>query len=293
MGNKSSKVIHTFKIDNEPTNAKRIKCLLSGSGSVGKTTIFQHIRLIYMENKSAELLSDGTTARIQSDCVQAVLQLIQMAQNSDDKCLINDDIKKCIDVFERFKHFDFRNDNGNLHVLGEAIDTIWKLDAIKQIFEHKIKHKYDYCDNIELFLNKIKLIMNARYVPNIEDCLKCRRTTSGITNIRYQTKSNQHFEFQMFDVGGMRNQRKKWIHIFDELECVIFVVALNQFCIPIIEDETVFGLHENMEVWKQIANSRWLNKCKMCLLFNKTDLFRQSLIYNSLTICFGNEYKGR
>ena len=33
----------------------------------------------------------------------------------------------------------------------------------------------------------------------------------------------------MFDVGGQRNERKKWIHCFDSVTAVIFVAAISEY----------------------------------------------------------------
>ena len=36
----------------------------------------------------------------------------------------------------------------------------------------------------------------------------------------------QGLHFKMFDVGGQRSERKKWIHCFEGVTAIIFCVAL-------------------------------------------------------------------
>lgn len=33
----------------------------------------------------------------------------------------------------------------------------------------------------------------------------------------------------MFDVSGQRSQRRKWIHIFDDVNAIIFVAAISEY----------------------------------------------------------------
>ena len=35
--------------------------------------------------------------------------------------------------------------------------------------------------------------------------------------------------FRMFDAGGQRSERKKWIHCFDEVQAIIFCVGKLDF----------------------------------------------------------------
>ena len=44
--------------------------------------------------------------------------------------------------------------------------------------------------------------------------------------------------FRVFDVGGQRSQRKKWIHCFDDARAVIFVVAMSEYDQVLLEDNT-------------------------------------------------------
>ena len=42
----------------------------------------------------------------------------------------------------------------------------------------------------------------------------------------------------MFDVGGQRSERKKWIHCFEGVTAIIFCVALSGYDQVLHEDET-------------------------------------------------------
>lgn len=48
---------------------------------------------------------------------------------------------------------------------------------------------------------------------------------------------------RMFDVGGQRSERKKWIHCFEGVTCIIFCAALSAYDMVLVEDdEVVSGL---------------------------------------------------
>uniref|UniRef100_A0A914LY92 Uncharacterized protein n=1 Tax=Meloidogyne incognita TaxID=6306 RepID=A0A914LY92_MELIC len=45
----------------------------------------------------------------------------------------------------------------------------------------------------------------------------------------------------IFDVGGQRSERRKWIHIFDDVNAIIFVVAISEYDQKIREDNATVG----------------------------------------------------
>jgi len=45
----------------------------------------------------------------------------------------------------------------------------------------------------------------------------------------------------MFDVGGQRSERKKWIHCFEGVTAIIFCVALSAYDLVLAEDEEMVG----------------------------------------------------
>lgn len=47
------------------------------------------------------------------------------------------------------------------------------------------------------------------------------------------------FLCRMFDVGGQRSERKKWIHCFEGVTCIIFIAALSAYDMVLVEDDEV------------------------------------------------------
>ena len=43
----------------------------------------------------------------------------------------------------------------------------------------------------------------------------------------------------MYDVGGQRSERKKWIQCFDDVRAILYVVALSGYDMTLQEDQTV------------------------------------------------------
>jgi len=93
------------------------------------------------------------------------------------------------------------------------------------------------------------------------------------------------------DVGGQRNERKKWIHCFQGVTAVIFCVALSEYDQKLFEDNSQNRMIESMLLFDEICNSRWFVDTDIILFLNKTDLFKEKLKKKDLSVCFP-DYKG-
>ncbi len=47
----------------------------------------------------------------------------------------------------------------------------------------------------------------------------------------------------MFDVGGQRSERKKWIHCFENVTSIIFCVALSEYDQVLLEETSQVSGH--------------------------------------------------
>jgi len=97
--------------------------------------------------------------------------------------------------------------------------------------------------------------------------------------------------YKMFDVGGQRSERKKWIHCFDSVTAVIFLAAISEYDQVLIEDETMNRLKEALTLFESICNSPYFLKTAVILFLNKKDLFEKKLSISPLSTFF-EDYEG-
>jgi hypothetical protein len=81
----------------------------------------------------------------------------------------------------------------------------------------------------------------------------------------------------MFDVGGQRNERKKWIHCFENVTAVLFVAAISEYDQVLFEDESTSRMVEALNLFEEICNSQWFRETAMILFLNKRDLFQEKI----------------
>ena len=82
----------------------------------------------------------------------------------------------------------------------------------------------------------------------------------------------------MFDVGGQRSERKKWIHCFEAVTCIIFCVALSEYDQVLLEVSTINRMEESLTLFGSIVNSAWFTRTSIVLFLNKIDIFRKKLL---------------
>ena len=132
------------------------------------------------------------------------------------------------------------------------------------------------------------MIFKEDYVPTHEDVLKTRIRTTGMIETKYEI--NDVF-FNIYDVGGARNERKKWIHSFENVAAVIYFVSLNHYNATLFEDESKNAMHESIQLFDELVNSKWFKRTDFILILNKRDLFEELLSNQvSLSNCFSHKY---
>jgi len=181
---------------------------------------------------------------------------------------------------------DLKGDEDLTPQLADAVNRLWNDKGIQSTYEKR--NLYQLNDSCKYLLSKVNDIASEDYIPSDVDILAVRVRTTGIVQNEFKIDGNL---FQIYDVGGQRNERKKWIHCFENVTAVIFVVAISEYDQLLYEDENVNRMTEALTLFDEICNSRWFKKTSMIMFFNKSDLFREKLETKSISTCFP-EYKG-
>jgi len=97
----------------------------------------------------------------------------------------------------------------------------------------------------------------------------------------------------MIDVGGQRNERKKWIHCFEGVRAVIYVVDINAYDCMLFEDDKVNRMEEALNLFESTCNSKFFKDTAIILFLNKSDLFQEKIKKSSFNGYFSRLYWGK
>ncbi|XP_074873482.1 guanine nucleotide-binding protein G(t) subunit alpha-3 [Carettochelys insculpta] len=170
--------------------------------------------------------------------------------------------------------------------LAEIIKQLWKDPGTQACFERAAEYQLN--DSAIYYLNDLDRLTAPGYIPNEQDVLRSRVKTSGIIETQFSFKD---LNFRMFDVGGQRSERKKWIHCFEGVTCIIFCAALSAYDMVLVEDEQVNRMHESLHLFNSICNHKCFATTSIVLFLNKKDLFQEKITKVHLSVCFP-EYDG-
>ncbi|KFP24885.1 Guanine nucleotide-binding protein G(t) subunit alpha-3, partial [Colius striatus] len=166
------------------------------------------------------------------------------------------------------------------------IKQLWRDGGTQACFARAAE--YQLSDSAAYYLNDLDRLAMPDYVPSEQDILHSRVKTSGIIETQFSFKD---LNFRMFDVGGQRSERKKWIHCFEGVTCIIFCAALSAYDMVLVEDKEVNRMHESLQLFNSICNHKCFAATSIVLFLNKKDLFQEKITKVHLNICFP-EYNG-
>ncbi|KAJ6233814.1 guanine nucleotide-binding protein g(o) subunit alpha [Anaeramoeba flamelloides] len=264
--------------DSRSTEKKEtIRVLLLGAGESGKTTFFKQMRLIQDEGFSKDDLNFYKN-QIQKSCISSMKILVSNAERLNYNL---EKIEQANLILQTKKNSEFTKE------IGLALQLLWKDEAIGQTFL-KRNTKFHLNDSMEFFFDSLERISQPDYIPTNEDVLRCRTTTVSVDEAEFQLDD---FHFTLIDVGGQRNERRKWSYCYDKISTVIFFVSLIGYSQVLFEDNSTNRMSESLALFRDVVQSPWFAKSLIVVYLNKKDLFEKQIHQVDLGTYF-KEYKG-
>jgi GTPase SAR1 family protein len=242
---------------------EKIKLLLLGAGESGKSTIFKQMKILY------GVVSEEEKRQVRPVVFNNTITSMKIVVEQVGVWKLEDTIA-AKEAFEMIKLCD---EAAVIDLrLGNAVKALWADPGLQKVWDRR--SEFQVVESVKFYFNEIDRIMQPDYLPSQQDVLYARVRTSGIVTERYEIDGST---FEMYDVGGQRNERKKWIHCFDDVTAVIFVAALSEYDQSLFEDATTNRMVEAIELFGEICNNRYFQESSMILFLNKADLFAEKI----------------
>ncbi len=256
------------------TNEKKCKILLLGTGQSGKSTIRKQMHCIYGEGYN-EGAKRSIASYIFSNLVSGARYILNRIEEKDD-------LDKLIDPQSIIAANIIKETGWNINKIdqdiAESLNVLWNDDRFRKEYFDRAKYQLDNC--WIMFMDKLKDYPKwggPDWIPSLDDYIRVRIRTSGIIEESFQWNNTN---YKCFDVGGARGERRKWIHLFDGSPAIVYVADLSCYDERLYEDRSKNSLVESLELFDEIANSKWFVDSKFYLIVS----YVMMLFYYYVTI---------
>uniref|UniRef100_A0A8C3V7L5 G protein subunit alpha transducin 2 n=1 Tax=Catharus ustulatus TaxID=91951 RepID=A0A8C3V7L5_CATUS len=286
---KRSKELEKKLQEDADKEAKTVKLLLLGAGESGKSTIVKQMKIIHQDGYTAEECMEFKSI-IYGNILQSILAIIRAMSTlgidyAESACAVSGGaVPVPPNPLMWGQGSPWNPGPQRPHVVPPVLRALWGDRGHGRVGD-KAGHVPSCPPS---YLNQLDRITAPDYLPNEQDVLRSRVKTTGIIETKFSVKD---LNFRMFDVGGQRSERKKWIHCFEGVTCIIFCGALSAYDMVLVEDDEVNRMHESLHLFNSICNHKFFAATSIILFLNKKDLFEEKIKKVHLSICFP-EYDG-
>uniref|UniRef100_A0A915Q1V2 G protein alpha subunit n=1 Tax=Setaria digitata TaxID=48799 RepID=A0A915Q1V2_9BILA len=210
--------------------------MVQGPGECGKSTVLKQMRLIHTNGFTDEETMQQKTV-IYNNIIQAMVSILRGMKALDipfENPERDADARIVMDVVKSGNESDPLTP-----ALITALKNLWADKGVrKDAYERG--NEFQMPESTAYFLDSVDRVSFSDYKPTEQDILLSRIKTTGIVEVKFKMKN---VDFRVFDVGGQRSERKKWIHCFEDVNAIIFIAAISQYDQVLFEDESTVIIH--------------------------------------------------
>eukprot|EP01084_Bolivina_argentea_P042455 78268_1 len=253
----------------------KYKLLLLGAGESGKSTLLKQMRRLHgRQFDQSELLAAKphlTQNVIEAMRTLAIYSDILGDQGKDTKVSDSN-----FEIRDRVARMSDKQTFTQQHC--EDFNKLWADPHIKKTLEYR--NQFQLIDTAEYLFERMHLYWRDDYIPTFEDLIHSRQRTTGVNKIKFVLSDNHgalEEIYEIFDVGGQKNERRKWMHFFDNTAAIIFVAALSGYNQLLWEDNRNNRMREAIGLFRGIVNLDVFKDSHVILFLNKSDLFEKKV----------------
>lgn len=153
-----------------------------------------------------------------------------------------------------------------------AIRALWQSKTMKDVWSKRAA--VNVIDGHKEYLQDLARIAAPSYRPTTQDILLARIRTTHVVMERYRIDG---IDFEMYDVGGQRSERRKWMDCFDNVDAVIFVAALSEYDQTLAESKRQNRMVEALDLFRSVCNNASFADTSIMLFLNKKDIFAEKI----------------
>ncbi|NXN70841.1 GNA11 protein, partial [Himantopus himantopus] len=252
-----------------------------GTGESGKSTFIKQMRIIHGSGYSEED-KKGFTKLVYQNIFTAMQSMIRAMETL--KILYKYEQNKV--SFSQLLHVSLGKVDVEKVMTFEqpyvsAIKTLWNDPGIQECYDRR--REYQLSDSAKYYLSDVDRIATPGYLPTQQDVLRVRVPTTGIIEYPFDL---ENIIFRMVDVGGQRSERRKWIHCFENVTSIMFLVALSEYDQVLVESDNENRMEESKALFRTIITYPWFQNSSVILFLNKKDLLEDKILYSHLVDYF-------
>ncbi|KAG7553586.1 hypothetical protein FFLO_03018 [Filobasidium floriforme] len=254
--------------EDERKMRQHVKLLLLGAGASGKSTVLKQMRLIHnVSFTPAEL--EYYRQLVFSNVVNGMKLIIDAMDEWE--MSVESHNRKYIALVDNPP--DIKDGETFPMQYREPLESLWKDRGVQEAFARGNESALP--ENLPYFFADLDRFWRPDFMPDQQDILRVRVKTTGISETKFVVGE---LTYSMFDVGGQRSERRKWVSCFENVTAILFLVALSGYDECLVEDKDSNQMQEALMLFDSICNSQWFTKTSIILFLNKDDIFRQKIM---------------
>ncbi|KAF5335221.1 hypothetical protein D9758_014765 [Tetrapyrgos nigripes] len=211
--------------------AAQVKVLLLGSGDSGKSTILKQMRLIHKVPFSSQEI-ESYRQLVWDNITRGLKTLLEAMEEMELKVSSEANLAH-YSLIQESPIQDIHDGEDFPMTYYEPLKALWEDENVQKAWERG--NEAALPENLAYFFHPTTLsrLFEPTYRPIDQDIIHARARTIGITETTFTLREH---EMLMVDVGGQKSERRKWIHCFQDVTSILFLVSLSGYDQCLVED---------------------------------------------------------